>query len=157
MVLDMGYELMKGVIFIGLQASGKSSFFLENFYSTHLRLNLDMLRTRHREKILFNACLEAKQPCVIDNTNPAREDRFKYLNAFKSHRFGVDAYYFQSSLNDCIARNDLREGKAKIPKVGLIDTYNKLELPEYNEGFDRIYFVTLNNGKFFVEEQADEI
>ncbi|MFK5976608.1 MAG: hypothetical protein QM493_08880 [Sulfurovum sp.] len=44
---------MCGVIFIGLQASGKSTFFLENFYKTHIRINFDMLKTRHRENIFL--------------------------------------------------------------------------------------------------------
>ena len=66
---------MNGIIFMGLQASGKSSFYLQNFYKTHIRLNLDMLKTRHREDILFEACLVAKQPLVIDNTNPTIDDR----------------------------------------------------------------------------------
>lgn len=52
---------MQGVIFIGLQASGKYTFYAARFAKTHLRLNLDMLKTRHREKILFSVCLQAKQ------------------------------------------------------------------------------------------------
>lgn len=56
---------MKGVIFIGLQASGKSSFFLKHFYKSHFRLNMDMLKTRHREKLLFNAWL-ASQTALRD-------------------------------------------------------------------------------------------
>ncbi|HWE94100.1 MAG TPA: hypothetical protein VG269_09070 [Tepidisphaeraceae bacterium] len=39
---------MEAVIFCGVQGSGKSTFFRERFFDTHLRLNLDMLRTRHR-------------------------------------------------------------------------------------------------------------
>jgi hypothetical protein len=53
---------MQLVLFVGVQASGKSTFFRQRFAETHLRLSLDVLRTRHREAILFNACLEAKQP-----------------------------------------------------------------------------------------------
>ncbi len=57
---------MQAIIFIGIQASGKSSFYKEQFFKTHIRINLDMLRTRHREDILLRACLEAKQPFVVD-------------------------------------------------------------------------------------------
>ena len=55
---------------MGLQASGKSSFYLQQFYDTHIRLNLDMLKTRHREQLLFRACLTAKQPLVIVDILP---------------------------------------------------------------------------------------
>ena len=65
---------MEAVIFIGLQAAGKSTFYRQRFIDSYIRLNLDMLRTRHREQLLFRACLEAKQPVVIDNTNPRISD-----------------------------------------------------------------------------------
>ena len=81
---------MEAVIFIGLQASGKSSFYRDRFINTHIRLNLDMLKTRHREKLLFHACLEAKQPVVIDNTNPSKSDRLRYIPLGKEHQFKKD-------------------------------------------------------------------
>ena len=46
---------MEGVIFVGIQASGKSTFYRERFFDTHLRINLDMLKTRNREQILLRA------------------------------------------------------------------------------------------------------
>lgn len=66
---------MDAVIFIGIQATGKSSFYAERFLSTHLRLNMDMLKTRHRESILLKAYIESKSSFVVDNTNPTKEVR----------------------------------------------------------------------------------
>lgn len=40
---------MEAVILCGIQASGKSAFYSERFFHTHVRINLDMLRTRRRE------------------------------------------------------------------------------------------------------------
>ncbi|AZZ95074.1 ATP-binding protein [Hahella sp. KA22] len=148
---------MQGVIFIGLQASGKSSFYLQQFYRTHLRLNMDMLKTRRRENILLSACIEAKQSVVIDNTNPTREGRGKYIDLFRRGRFSVAGYYFSSSLADCMARNSGREGKERIPDAGLRSVYAKMELPEYAEGFDALYYVRLDDGEFIVEEWRSEI
>ena len=68
--------MFEAIIFIGLQASGKSSFYHAKFSHSHMRLNLDMLRTRNREKILLEACLRAKQSFVIDNTNSTLTERF---------------------------------------------------------------------------------
>ncbi len=143
---------MKGIIFIGLQASGKSTFFLEQFYKTHIRLNLDMLRTRNREKILFNACLEAKQPVVIDNTNPTRVDRERYISSFKDKRFEIFGYFFESNLKSCLDRNAMREGKECIPDIGIKSTYKKLESPIFAEGFDKIFSVKIENEGFVIKE-----
>ncbi len=148
---------MQGAIFIGLQASGKSTYYQKKFSKTHIRLNMDMLRTRHREKLLFEACLEAKQPVVIDNTNPTESERASYIIRLKESDFEITGYYFASSLNECLNRNALRTGKERIPDVGLKGTYNKLELPQYSEGFDRLYYVAIKDNDFVMEEWKDEV
>ena len=148
---------MEAVIFIGLQASGKSSFYRDRFINTHIRLNLDMLKTRHREKLLFHACLEAKQPVVIDNTNPSKSDRLRYIPIAKEHKFKITGYYFQSDLAACKQRNSQRRGKSKIPVVGLIDTYKRLQLPIYEEGFDRLFYVKLTKNSFVVGNEPDAV
>ena len=61
---------MEAVILIGIQGSGKSTFCRDRFFNTHVRINLDMLKTRHREKLFLDACLAAKQPFVVDNYQP---------------------------------------------------------------------------------------
>jgi hypothetical protein len=75
---------MEAVIFIGLQASGKSSFDKERFFSTHVRVSLDLLKTRPREERFLAVCLETDQRFVIDNTNPTREDRARYIPRAKA-------------------------------------------------------------------------
>lgn len=149
---------MEAVIFVGLQASGKSSFYREKFIDTHIRINLDMLKTRHREKIIFNACLSAKQPFVIDNTNPAIADRIRYIEPAKAKGFKIIGYYFQSNLEECKQRNSQRDGKKKIPLVGILDTYKKLEIPSYAEGFDRLFYVKIDdNNLFMIEKLKDAV
>ena len=85
---------MELVIFIGVQGSGKSSFYQLHFADTHLRINLDMLRTRRRENAVLQACLESGQRCVIDNTNPTLEERAIYLQKAKAKHFKTIAYFF---------------------------------------------------------------
>ena len=63
---------MEAVLFCGIQGTGKSTFYVRRFFRTHVRVNLDMLRTRHRELILFNACLAAKQPGRCKRTGSRR-------------------------------------------------------------------------------------
>ena len=148
---------MEAILFIGLQASGKSTFFLNKFYKTHIRLNMDMLKTRHREDILLTACIEGKQKVVIDNTNPSVEDRSKYIKRFKKGKFKVIGYYFESDIQLCISRNNKRLGKEKIPEIGIKGTYKKLKCPDYQEGFDELFYVSLEGNAFTVSELKNEV
>jgi predicted kinase len=149
---------MEAIIFVGIQASGKSTFYRENFLNTHIRLNLDMLKTRHREQIFIQACIEGKQPFVVDNTNPTPAERNRYIAPAKANHFQIKAYYFDSSLEECQQRNSQRQGKGIIPIAGLLGTYKRLILPSWEEGFDAIYSVKLDiNNSFKVEEWQREI
>ncbi|BAY09368.1 ATP-binding protein [Calothrix sp. NIES-2098] len=149
---------MEAIIFIGIQGAGKSTFYRNYFFNTHIRINLDMLKTRHREQIIFQACLEAKQPFVIDNTNPTVEERKRYIIPAKEKYFRVVGYYFQALLEDCQQRNNQRPPKQIVPLVGLLATYKKLVMPSWEEGFDAIYTVKPDvNYSFIVEEWNREI
>lgn len=133
------------IIFMGLQASGKSSFYTQHFLQTHLRISNDLLRTRHREQVILKACLSTEMSVVIDNTNPTKTDRQRYLQAIADMpQYRKTGYFFQSRIHDCIARNEKRSGKANIPRQGLLHTHAILEMPAYNEGFDELYFVALD-------------
>jgi predicted kinase len=149
---------MEAVIFVGIPGSGKSTFFKERFFDSHIRINLDMLRTKNREKLIFEACLEAKQKFVIDKTNLTREEREKYIKCAKSFGFKVIGYYFQTNLEKAIERNNWREGKAKIPEKGILGAFKRLQIPQFNEGFDELFYVSINEeNKFVVEDWKDEV
>ncbi|ACK70028.1 conserved hypothetical protein [Gloeothece citriformis PCC 7424] len=149
---------MEVVIFMGIQASGKSTFYREYFFNSHIRINLDMLKTRHREKILVQACLEAKQRFVIDNTNPTLEDRQRYILPAKAHNFQIVGYYFTPNLEASKRLNQQRSAKQIVPLAGLLSTYKKLIIPSYKEGFDALYSVQIaSNYSFIIQEFNGEI
>ncbi len=127
-------------ILIGIQGSGKSEF-CRRYLPNVTQISLDILKTRNNEKRTIAECHAHSCDYVIDNTNPAREDRARYIPAAKAHGYRVVGYFMQSRLRECIARNDLRKGKAKIPAKAIAATSNRLELPDRREGFDELYFV----------------
>ncbi len=142
---------MQLIIFTGVQASGKSSFYLLNLYHSHLRINLDMLKTRHRENMIFEAGLSSKTKMVIDNTNPTRADRERYIQRAIDAGFEVISYYFETDLNSTLSRNAQRAGKANIPEVGVRATFKKLQVPSFDEGFSQIFRICIiGNGEFSV-------
>jgi predicted kinase len=141
---------MEAVIFIGIQGSGKSTFFRERFFDTHVRINLDMLRTRRREELLVAACLESGQSLVIDNTNPLPSDRARYVEPARAAGFRAVAYFFEASLREAMQRNNLRTGKRKVPAPAVVAAFKKLVPPTADEGFDEIYTVKLTAEHGFV-------
>ena len=146
---------MEAVIFVGIQGSGKSSFYRQQFFDTHVRISLDVLRTRHREQLLFAACLAAKQPFVVDNTNPLLRDRARYIEPARKAGFRVVAYFFETSLADAVRRNNQRGGKQKIPVPAIAGTLRKLQVPTLEEGYDEVHKVTLlPNGSFVVSRSG---
>ncbi|MBI3234014.1 MAG: ATP-binding protein, partial [Bacteroidetes bacterium] len=102
-------------------------------------------------------CIATQQAFVVDNTNPTKEDRSKYIAIAKANKFKVIGYYFKSKLSEAMNRNSQREGKENIPEIGIKGTFSKLEIPQYEEGFDELYFVEIEQGKFKIKEWENEI
>jgi predicted kinase len=132
-------------MFIGIQATGKSTFYANRFADTHLRINLDMLKTRNRERVLLETCIEIGQSVVIDNTNTTVQDRLRYLNIATNSGVPVRGYYFESKVKECLARNDARSGTNRIKQAGLLGTYARLEIPSLDEGFAELNHVHISS------------
>lgn len=148
---------METIIFCGIQATGKTTFFKENFFKTHIHISLDQLNTRNKEQKFIDTCIQTQHPFVVDNTNPTREDRAKYISIAKANKFKVIGYYFQSKLSDALARNSQRTGKENIPEIGIKGTFSKLALPSLEEGFDELYYVEVENNEFKIKKWTNEI
>jgi predicted kinase len=147
---------MEAIIFCGIQASGKTTYFKEHFFKTHVRISLDLFNTRGKEDIFLQTCFETQQRFVIDNTNASKKIRQPYIARAKGFKFKVTGYYFQSTLGEAITRNKNRTGKELIPIAGIGGTLKRFQIPEYDEGFDILYKVQIINNVFAVEEMKAE-
>lgn len=141
---------MEAVIFIGIQGSGKSTFYRDRFFETHVRISLDLLKTRPREHAFLRTCLQTGQRFVIDNTNARAAERAQYIHAAKAAGFRVIGYFFDTSLRDALRRNKLRSGRAVIPVAGVIGTLKRLERANWHEHFDELYTVSRDEHDAFV-------
>jgi predicted kinase len=141
---------MEAVVFTGIQAAGKSTFFKAHFVDTHIRINLDMLRTRHRETLLIAACLQAKQRFVVENTNLTREDRARYIPSAKRAGFRVIGYAFHVGLDEALIRNALRKAPREIPDKAIRGAFRRWQPPTWEEGFDALFDVWSEGGEFQV-------
>ncbi len=148
---------MQTIIFIGIQASGKSSFYKSHFFNSHVRISMDLLNTRNKEAAFLDTCFHYQTAFVVDNTNPSKQDRAKYIELAKKNKYEIVGYYFSSSIKDSLERNKLRTGKDQIPEIGIKSCYKRLETPSWNEGFDKLYYVQIAKDGFIIKDWKDEI
>lgn len=147
------------IIFSGIQASGKTTFYHSFLQGTYEHVSLDVLNTRNKERLAIEHYIQQGKNLVIDNTNPTKEDRSRYITMAKAHNYQIIGYYFESSIGKCIERNEKRMGKAKVPRCAVISTSKKLEIPTLSEGFDKLYYVHMEGSEMKVEDwrEDDEI
>lgn len=138
-------------IMMGIQGSGKSTF-CKKHLSEYERISLDDLHTRNKEKLAMDSAFKQGSDIVIDNTNPTIEDRKRYMERASAHNYKVIGYFMQSQIQDCIERNSIRTGKARIPNAAIAATSNKLQMPSKAEGFQELYFVCITENGFRIEE-----
>src|SRR5947209_14086033 len=96
------------VVLIGLQGSGKSSFYRARFAGTHDWVSKDRFPNNRnparRQRHLVEEALGAGRSAVVDNTNPTPEDRADLIALARSLGATVAGYYFESRLPDCLGR-----------------------------------------------------
>lgn len=148
---------MQAIIFCGIQATGKSTFYKERFFNSHIRVSLDLLNTRHREGRLLQLCLDTQARFVVDNTNPTAAERARYIAPAKAAGYRVVGYYFQSVARVAVVRNRQRPAAEQVPDVGIFGAAGRLQLPTWAEGFDELYYVRITpDGGFVVEPWQTE-
>jgi predicted kinase len=147
---------VEAVIFCGIQGSGKSTFYRERFSETHVRINLDMLKTRTREGILLRACLDARQPFVVDNTNTTIDARRRYVVPARLAGFRLIAFYFHTDVGDAIARTRDRTDKLSVRPGAIVTTHRRLQPPTKQEGWARIHVVSINGQSTFSVAEIDD-
>jgi predicted kinase len=130
---------MEAVILCGVQGSGKTTLCRQRFLATHEHVSLDLLRSRAREAELVRACLEARRPFVVDNTNPTPADRRRYVEPAREAGFKVVGYLVEANPGEAFAR-------AEIPPGRVAATARALQTPTLEEGFDELWHATAAAG-----------
>jgi predicted kinase len=145
---------MEVIVLIGLQASGKSTFYRTYFASSHVLVSKDLLRNnrrpQRRQMQLIEETLSEGRSVVVDNTNPTVEDRDPIITLARRYGADVVGFSFESRLGECLGRNDRRTGRERVPDKALYITSKRLRTPTLGEGFDRLYQVNLAPGGGFV-------
>ena len=78
----------------------------------------------------------------IDATHLNRRSRHKTLSrVHKQNISELNCVCFTTPLDICIARNHLRQGRAKVPQSAIENMFKACAAPTAAEGFDHVYAV----------------
>jgi predicted kinase len=142
------------VVFTGLQASGKTSFYRERFAATHEHVSKDAWpnarKKEDRQRRLIEEYLRSGRSVVVDNTNPTPNEREPLIAIGRSVGVRISSYSFVVTVEEALRRNAGREGRARIEDVGIYSVAKRLARPTALEGFHECFEVTLTETGFVV-------
>jgi predicted kinase len=133
------------IILVGLPGAGKSTFARANF-PAHEYISKDAFppgarNKQARQDAALRAALAAGRSALVDNTSVTPAERAAIITIARQCGARIVGYYFEVSTRDAIARNDRREGRAKVPKVAIFTSAKRLVPPSVEEGFDELHTV----------------
>jgi predicted kinase len=133
---------MELIVFVGLQASGKSTYYRTHFAATHVQVSKDLMKNvrnrEERQRRMIESELAAGRSVVVDNTNATPVVRAALIEIGKRRGARVIACYFETTVRDSVSRNRTREGSARVPDVALFAMARTLVPPTVAEGFDEV-------------------
>ena len=145
-------------ILIGVPASGKSTFAKNVLSKDSTIVSRDVIRYSmlkdgeeyfsHEKEVLrefinqIQALIDKGENVTADATHLNRYSRNRLIHCLTNlEDYDIYGYYFTTSLKECLERNSLREGRARVPDESLVQMYDSLTFPEPYERFTYIYMV----------------
>ncbi|WP_381559136.1 AAA family ATPase [Streptomyces eurythermus] len=133
-------------VLVGLQAAGKSTFYARCLSGRYELVGKDLFprgarNKQARQMRLVTEHLAAGRPVAVDNTNPSPREWAPLVAAAAAHGATVTAYWFPPDVPGSLRRNAAREGRGRVPDVGVLATLGRLRRPSVADGFDAVYEV----------------
>ncbi|GGW14104.1 hypothetical protein GCM10018980_13880 [Streptomyces capoamus] len=147
-------------VLVGLQASGKTSFFTQCLSDRYEPVGKDLFprgaRNKQRRQMrLLAEHLAAGRSVAVDNTNPSPREWEPLVEAAHARGATATAYWFPPDAAGSLRRNARRAGRDRVPDVGVLATLKRLRAPTAADGFDAVYEVGFDGrGGFEVRPRA---
>jgi predicted kinase len=144
------------IVFSGLQASGKTTFYRERFATSHQHVSKDAwpnARNKEtRQRRLIDEHLRSGRSVVVDNTNPTPVEREPLVAIARAAGARAVSYAFVTAVPEAVQRNALRTARARVPDAGIYSVAKRLCPVLASEGFDQCFVVELADSSFVVTE-----
>ena len=141
----MGGVTPELVVMVGLQGSGKSTWVRVHLAATHAVVSKDhwpnARRKQARQQRVVADLLAAGRSVVVDNTNPSLADRAALVALAREAGVPVRVVWVDVPFETSVRRNLSRDGRARVPSVGLLATADRFVPPTLAEGFDSVSVV----------------
>jgi predicted kinase len=136
-------------VLVGLQASGKSTFYAQRLSGRYALVSKDLFprgakNKQRRQTRLVEDHLTAGRSVAVDNTNPSPQEWGPLVEAAHARGSTVTAYWFPPDVAGSLRRNAAREGRARVPDIGVLATLERLREPSPADGFDAVREVSLD-------------
>lgn len=131
------------VILIGLPGAGKSTFARGRFpgydYISKDAFPPGARNKQARQDAALRAAFGNGRSAIVDNTSVTPAERAAIITIAREFGARITGYYLAISTRDAVARNEQREGRAKVPKVAIFTAAKRLVPPSPDEGFDELH------------------
>jgi predicted kinase len=133
------------IVLVGLPGAGKTTF-VRARYPHYEHISKDLFSPHARDKqarqdAALRAALAAGRSVIVDNTSVTAADRAAIIRVAREFGARVIGFYFDVTTRDAAARNEQREGRARVPKVAIFTAAKRLAPPSLDEGFDELHVV----------------
>lgn len=141
--LELPSKSQEVILMIGLPGSGKSHF-VENYIKPHGYYVISRDKSGSWQKCVnsLNEALKTNRNAVVDNINPDRASRERFVEVCKRYNVKVRCFCMDVPLERCLHNNKFREivdSEHEIIGSSLITAYkSSFEPPSLEEGFSSI-------------------
>ncbi|MFF8842068.1 AAA family ATPase [Streptomyces sp. NPDC015127] len=146
---------------VGLQAAGKSTFYRRCLAGRYALVSKDLFprgarNKQQRQMRLVAEALAEGRPVAVDNTNPSVDEWQPLIAQAHAHGATVTAYWFPPDVEGSLRRNAAREGRERVPDVGVHATLRRLRRPSVTDGFDAVHEVRIDDAGGFEVRAAED-
>ena len=130
---------------VGLPGAGKTTF-VRARYPHYEHISKDLFSPHARDKqarqdAALRGAFAAGRSVIVDNTSVTAADRAAIIRIAREFGARVIGFYLDVTTRDAVARNEQREGRARVPKVAIFTAAKRLAPPSLDEGFDELHVV----------------